>query len=134
MRFPLHPVIEVCLEGWQISPSQMMPNSWRYLVVGAPQPSGRLGWWTTQSRHFRPMRPNWSSGQWVGGSIDDVGASLKKRSKKATPEEPVDASGGTTKVPIGKGREPTSKGKEPVEVEEVHRGFMRGGGLGRGGQ
>ncbi|RWV81394.1 hypothetical protein GW17_00057190, partial [Ensete ventricosum] len=70
----------------------------------------------------------------VGGSIDDVGASLKKRSKKAAPEEPVDASGGTTKVPIGKGREPTGKGKEPVEVEEVHPGFMRGGGLGRGGQ
>ncbi|RZR85755.1 hypothetical protein BHM03_00012790 [Ensete ventricosum] len=33
LRFPLHPVIEVCLEGWQISPSQMMPNSWRYLVA-----------------------------------------------------------------------------------------------------
>ncbi|RWW27425.1 hypothetical protein GW17_00008139 [Ensete ventricosum] len=27
LRFPLHPVIEVCLEGWQISPSQMAPNS-----------------------------------------------------------------------------------------------------------
>ncbi|RWW52953.1 hypothetical protein BHE74_00040580, partial [Ensete ventricosum] len=73
-------------------------------------------------------------GQWVGGSIDDVGASLKKRSKKAAPEEPMDASGGTTKVPIGKGREPTGKGKEPVEVEEVHPGFTRGGGLGGGGQ
>ncbi|RZS06101.1 hypothetical protein BHM03_00036703 [Ensete ventricosum] len=27
LRFPLHPVIEACLEGWQISPSQMAPNS-----------------------------------------------------------------------------------------------------------
>ncbi|RWW15335.1 hypothetical protein GW17_00020834 [Ensete ventricosum] len=26
LRFPLHPVIEACLEGWQISPSQMAPN------------------------------------------------------------------------------------------------------------
>ncbi|RWV83163.1 hypothetical protein GW17_00055269, partial [Ensete ventricosum] len=30
LRFPLHSVIELCLEGWQISPSQMAPNSWLY--------------------------------------------------------------------------------------------------------
>ncbi|RZR99007.1 hypothetical protein BHM03_00028474 [Ensete ventricosum] len=33
LRFPLHLVIKACLEGWQISPSQMTPNSWRYLVA-----------------------------------------------------------------------------------------------------
>ncbi|RRT63813.1 hypothetical protein B296_00007135 [Ensete ventricosum] len=33
MRFPLHPVIEVCLKGWQILSSQMAPNSWHYLVA-----------------------------------------------------------------------------------------------------
>ncbi|RWV86708.1 hypothetical protein GW17_00051365 [Ensete ventricosum] len=33
LRFPLHPVIKACLEGWQISPTQMAPNSWRYLVA-----------------------------------------------------------------------------------------------------
>uniref|UniRef100_A0A804J724 Transposase (putative) gypsy type domain-containing protein n=1 Tax=Musa acuminata subsp. malaccensis TaxID=214687 RepID=A0A804J724_MUSAM len=33
LRFPLHPVIEDCLRKWGISPSQMAPNSWRYLVV-----------------------------------------------------------------------------------------------------
>ncbi|RZS09134.1 hypothetical protein BHM03_00040188 [Ensete ventricosum] len=33
LRFPLHSVIEACLEGWQISPSQMAPNSWRYLIA-----------------------------------------------------------------------------------------------------
>ncbi|XP_064965208.1 uncharacterized protein LOC135612629 [Musa acuminata AAA Group] len=33
LRFPLHPVIEDCLRAWGISPSQMAPNSWRYLVV-----------------------------------------------------------------------------------------------------
>ncbi|RWW65529.1 hypothetical protein BHE74_00027159, partial [Ensete ventricosum] len=27
LRFPLHPVIEACLERWHISPSQMVPNS-----------------------------------------------------------------------------------------------------------
>ncbi|RWW71540.1 hypothetical protein BHE74_00020711 [Ensete ventricosum] len=33
LRFPLHLVIEACLEGWQISPFQMAPNSWRYIVA-----------------------------------------------------------------------------------------------------
>ncbi|RWW47539.1 hypothetical protein BHE74_00046494 [Ensete ventricosum] len=31
LRFP--PMIEACCEGWQISPSEMAPNSWRYLVT-----------------------------------------------------------------------------------------------------
>ncbi|THU54355.1 hypothetical protein C4D60_Mb10t24220 [Musa balbisiana] len=33
LRFPLHLVIEACLSWWQISPSQMAPNSWRYMVA-----------------------------------------------------------------------------------------------------
>ncbi|RWV84931.1 hypothetical protein GW17_00053318 [Ensete ventricosum] len=33
LRFPLHPLIEECLRWWRISPSQVTPNSWRYLVV-----------------------------------------------------------------------------------------------------
>ncbi|KAJ8510847.1 hypothetical protein OPV22_001281 [Ensete ventricosum] len=33
LRFPLHPLIEECLKRWRISPSQVAPNSWRYLVV-----------------------------------------------------------------------------------------------------
>ncbi|RWW19537.1 hypothetical protein BHE74_00017818 [Ensete ventricosum] len=31
--FPLHPMIEAGLEWWQISPSQMAPNSWHYIVA-----------------------------------------------------------------------------------------------------
>ncbi|RRT31271.1 hypothetical protein B296_00048706 [Ensete ventricosum] len=31
--FSLHPLIEECLRWWRISPSQVAPNSWRYLVV-----------------------------------------------------------------------------------------------------
>ncbi|THU52136.1 hypothetical protein C4D60_Mb10t00820 [Musa balbisiana] len=31
--FPLHPVISSCISWWRISPSQMAPNSWRYLVA-----------------------------------------------------------------------------------------------------
>ncbi|RWV78413.1 hypothetical protein GW17_00060626, partial [Ensete ventricosum] len=30
---PLHPLIEECLRWWRISPSQVEPNSWRYLVI-----------------------------------------------------------------------------------------------------
>ncbi|RZR86335.1 hypothetical protein BHM03_00013508 [Ensete ventricosum] len=33
LRFSLHPHIEECLRWWRISPSQVAPNSWRYLVV-----------------------------------------------------------------------------------------------------
>ncbi|RRT31871.1 hypothetical protein B296_00055539 [Ensete ventricosum] len=33
LRFPLHPLIEECLRWWRVSPSQVAPNSWRYLVV-----------------------------------------------------------------------------------------------------
>ena len=33
LRFPLHPLIVSCLSLWRISPSQMAPNSWRYLVA-----------------------------------------------------------------------------------------------------
>ncbi|RRT60883.1 hypothetical protein B296_00031523 [Ensete ventricosum] len=33
LRFPLHPLIEECLRWWRIYPSQVAPNSWRYLVV-----------------------------------------------------------------------------------------------------
>ncbi|RRT80386.1 hypothetical protein B296_00009416 [Ensete ventricosum] len=31
--FPLHLTIVECLRWWRISPSQMTPNSWRYLIV-----------------------------------------------------------------------------------------------------
>ncbi|RWV76947.1 hypothetical protein GW17_00062297, partial [Ensete ventricosum] len=33
LRFPLHPLIEEYLRWWRVSPSQVAPNSWRYLVV-----------------------------------------------------------------------------------------------------
>ncbi|RWV89496.1 hypothetical protein GW17_00048352 [Ensete ventricosum] len=33
LRCPLHPLIEECLRWWRVSPSQVAPNSWRYLVV-----------------------------------------------------------------------------------------------------
>ncbi|RZR80554.1 hypothetical protein BHM03_00006619 [Ensete ventricosum] len=33
LRFPLHSLIEECLKWWRISPSQVAPNSWRYLVM-----------------------------------------------------------------------------------------------------
>ncbi|RWW27437.1 hypothetical protein GW17_00008140 [Ensete ventricosum] len=50
---------------------------------------------------------------------NDVGASLRKRSKRAAPEEPADASGSTIEALTKKGRESDSKGKEPTEFEEV---------------
>ncbi|RZS04901.1 hypothetical protein BHM03_00035298 [Ensete ventricosum] len=43
LRFPLHPVIEACLEQWRISPSQMAPNSfptkWNSRTVSSSIPA-----------------------------------------------------------------------------------------------
>ncbi|RWW76550.1 hypothetical protein BHE74_00015344 [Ensete ventricosum] len=33
LRFPLHSTIVECLRWWRIFPSQMAPNSWRYLIA-----------------------------------------------------------------------------------------------------
>ncbi|RZS12659.1 hypothetical protein BHM03_00044149 [Ensete ventricosum] len=33
LRFPLHPVIEECLSWWRVSPNQIAPNSWRYIIT-----------------------------------------------------------------------------------------------------
>ncbi|XP_064937290.1 uncharacterized protein LOC135588870 [Musa acuminata AAA Group] len=33
LRLPFHPVITSCVSWWRISPSQMAPNSWRYLAA-----------------------------------------------------------------------------------------------------
>ncbi|RRT31559.1 hypothetical protein B296_00049533, partial [Ensete ventricosum] len=33
LRFPLHPVIKECLGWWRTSPSQVAPNSMRYLIT-----------------------------------------------------------------------------------------------------
>ncbi|RRT69203.1 hypothetical protein B296_00032028 [Ensete ventricosum] len=49
----------------------------------------------------------------------NMGTSLRKHSKRAAPEEPVDASRSTTKALAEKGMEPVGRGKEPTKVEEV---------------
>ncbi|CAL9101413.1 unnamed protein product, partial [Musa textilis] len=33
LRLPLHHIIVSCLSLWRVSPSQITPNSWRYLVA-----------------------------------------------------------------------------------------------------
>ncbi|RRT85115.1 hypothetical protein B296_00004625 [Ensete ventricosum] len=110
LRFPLHPVIEVCLEGWQISPSQMAPNSWRYLGEQRVDDS-------INDQRVRPIGVAVSTAEKRHGN--DMGASLRKRSKRAALEEPANASGSTIEAPTKKGRESVSNGKEPMEVEEV---------------
>ncbi|RZS01222.1 hypothetical protein BHM03_00031041, partial [Ensete ventricosum] len=33
LRFPLHPVIGECLNWWGVSPGQIAPNSWHYIIT-----------------------------------------------------------------------------------------------------
>ncbi|RZS23332.1 hypothetical protein BHM03_00056245 [Ensete ventricosum] len=55
LRFPLHPLIEECLRWWRISPSQVVPNSWRYLVVflGECRGAGIIPTWDLFMACFR---------------------------------------------------------------------------------
>ncbi|RZR85354.1 hypothetical protein BHM03_00012316 [Ensete ventricosum] len=99
LRFPLHPMIEVCLEGWQIFPSQMAPNSWRYLINGPT--NNDMSTFAVVADSLAEKRPN-----------VDEGLSMRKRYWRETFEHLADASGSTTRVPA-------EKGKEPVVIEEA---------------
>ncbi|RWW85369.1 hypothetical protein BHE74_00005951 [Ensete ventricosum] len=189
LMFPLHPMIEACLDGWQISPSQMAPNScfpseWKSQTVNNSVPMllanetelvEILRGIFYASRGVKDMNEAWlaeaglsqppevcffifvrysgfflivpccaemfnigkmkfdggaNSGSTVPsttsafGPIDvagsmvekrpstSEGASLRKRSRKAAPKQPADASESAT-------RAPAEKGKELVEVEEA---------------
>ncbi|RWW11619.1 hypothetical protein GW17_00024762 [Ensete ventricosum] len=160
LMFPLHPMIEACLDGWQISPSQMAPNScfpteWKSQTVNNSGPMllanetelvEILRGIFYASRGVKDMNEAWlaeaglsqppefdggaNSGSTVPsttsafGPIDvagsmvekrpstSEGASLRKRSRKAAPKQPADASGSAT-------RAPAEKRKELVEVEEA---------------
>ncbi|RRT82752.1 hypothetical protein B296_00000344 [Ensete ventricosum] len=55
LRFSLHPLIEECLRWWRISPSQVVPNSWCYLVVflGECREAGITPTWDLFMAYFR---------------------------------------------------------------------------------
>ncbi|RRT33762.1 hypothetical protein B296_00056006, partial [Ensete ventricosum] len=93
LRFPLHPLIEECLRWWRISPNQVAPNSWRYLVVflgdrggyyltarvgfqvsGAP--SNNKGW---KSRYLFVSGPVWGFRlDWSAHPIDNASPYLSE--------------------------------------------------------
>ncbi|RZR91639.1 hypothetical protein BHM03_00019795 [Ensete ventricosum] len=100
LRFLLHPVIEACLEWWRIFPSQMTPNSWRYLVAFLWECYGSS---IVVTRELFMACFRLSQG---------AGAGLRKRLRKVADEQPVDASGSTARTSI-------DKGKRIVELEEV---------------
>ncbi|RZS06217.1 hypothetical protein BHM03_00036843 [Ensete ventricosum] len=152
LRFSLHPVIEACLKGWQILPSQMAPNSWRYLVAFLWEcfgsditvtrdlfivyfclSQGQAGYYLTAHAGFRvgeifnlgKMKSGGGAGSRSAASPTtgvstsamaaeslankwpsvDEGLSLRKHSQRETPKHQAKASGSTTRVLSGKGKE-----------------------------
>ncbi|RRT55738.1 hypothetical protein B296_00012735 [Ensete ventricosum] len=104
LRFPLHLLIEECLRWWRISPSQLVPNSWRYLVVflGESQGAGIIPtrdlfmacFWLYQMDldELRGM-PKVSGGKAPSTrtTAREVGVSLAREAPKASSKRPIDA-------------------------------------------
>ncbi|RZS08531.1 hypothetical protein BHM03_00039578 [Ensete ventricosum] len=89
LRFPLHSLIEECLRWWRISPSQVAPNSWRYLVVFLGECRG-IGWISTSCVGC----PRFSSGKAppTRAATREVGSSPAREAPKASSKRPVDVS------------------------------------------
>ncbi|RRT78674.1 hypothetical protein B296_00007116 [Ensete ventricosum] len=108
LGFPLHPMIEVCLKGWQISPSQMTPNSWRYLVAFLWECFGGV----------KDINEALLAEVGLSPAPRVFWLSMRKHSRRKTAEYQADASGSSTRVP-------SRKGKEPVAMEEApERGYI----------
>ncbi|RWW23549.1 hypothetical protein GW17_00012200 [Ensete ventricosum] len=140
LRFPLHPVIEACLEQWRISPSQMAPNSfptkWNSRTVSSSIPALSvdetelvkiLRGILSVSTGMKDMNEAWlaEAGLSPAPRAGDVGVStiekrpssrvevgLRKRLRKVAAEQPANASGSTA-------RTSADKGKGTVELKEV---------------
>ncbi|RZR81137.1 hypothetical protein BHM03_00007315 [Ensete ventricosum] len=120
LRFLLHPIIKACLEEWGITPSQMAPNSWRYLMFNLDKMK------SGDKAGSGSMAPSAASVPTAGDAeasttekcpSSRVGAGLRKRLRKATVEQPTDALGSIARTSV-------DKGKGIVELEEVpERGY-----------
>ncbi|RRT31961.1 hypothetical protein B296_00051293 [Ensete ventricosum] len=107
LQFLLHPVIEACIDGWQISPSQMVPNSWRYLVAFLLECYG------SSARGQHPPSPNCERPTSGVGKRQRVGGEEppKKKSKVVMSKQSVSTVGGFMKARPDKGKGST-KAKE----------------------
>ncbi|RZR77282.1 hypothetical protein BHM03_00002297 [Ensete ventricosum] len=89
LRFPLHPLIEECLRWWRISPSQVAPNSLRYLIVFLGECRG------IDLSDLRGM-PKMSSGKALSTRAatpaQEVDVSLTREAPKASSKRQIDAS------------------------------------------
>ncbi|RRT58995.1 hypothetical protein B296_00046178 [Ensete ventricosum] len=127
LRFPLHPVIEACLERWHISPSQMVPNSFStewtsrkvnnsvsVLSDNEPELVEILWGILSASRGVRDMNKAW---------LAEAGLSSAPRGMFLLFTFTTKAPAEKGKEPAGKGKEPAGKGKEPTEVKFLSEGY-----------
>ncbi|RWV90463.1 hypothetical protein GW17_00047328 [Ensete ventricosum] len=74
LRFPLHPLVVSCLHHWRVSPFQIAPNSWRYMIVFIGE-CWAVGIDPTHTLAFR----GWGFGlKWTGRDVDNSPPFLTK--------------------------------------------------------
>ncbi|RRT38072.1 hypothetical protein B296_00022650 [Ensete ventricosum] len=130
LRFPLHPLIKECLRWWRISPSQIAPNSWRYLVVFLGECRGteiiptRDLFMASREVGVSPARetPKVSSKRLIDASTEQVDdpARWHKKVKVLTRRHKSRHDEGESRS-HSKGKEPTTPSEEletPVESDE----------------
>ncbi|RWV77652.1 hypothetical protein GW17_00061490, partial [Ensete ventricosum] len=123
--FPLHPLIEEC-RWWRISPSQVAPNSWRYLVVFLDECQGAgiiptrdlfmaykmdlndlRGMPKVSGDKAPPARP----------TTQEVGASPAREALKASSKRPVD-------TPAEQAEDPTRRHKKVKVLTRRHKSYL----------
>ncbi|RZR94468.1 hypothetical protein BHM03_00023157 [Ensete ventricosum] len=108
LRFPLHPTIVECLRWWRISPSQMAPNSWRYLIAFLGECRGE-GIVPTQTLFFTCFRLCKSRGGYYLTAQDGF---------KVSGALDLDTLGRKLRMPSGN-TPATGAESSPPEVEEI---------------
>ncbi|RWW53290.1 hypothetical protein BHE74_00040233 [Ensete ventricosum] len=129
LRFPLHLLIEECLRWRRISPSQVAPNSWRYLVVflGERRGAGIIPTRDLFMAYFHLYRmdlsdlremPKMSSGKapltHAAAPAREVGVSPVREAPKASSKRPIDA-------PTEQADDPTRRHKKVKVLTRRHK-------------
>ncbi|RRT73375.1 hypothetical protein B296_00004438 [Ensete ventricosum] len=119
--FPLHPLIEECLRWWRISPSQVAPNSWRYLVIFLGECRGAgIAPTRTYRMDLGDLRgmPKMSSGKVpstrVTAPTREVDVSPAREAPKTSSKRPIDA-------PTGQADDPARRHKKVKMLMRRHK-------------
>ncbi|RWW35538.1 hypothetical protein BHE74_00059516 [Ensete ventricosum] len=127
--FPLHPTIEECIRWWKISPSQVAPNSWRYLVVFLGECRG-AGIIPTRNLFMACFRLYKSQGGYyltacVGFKVSRAPSNNKGCRPDGSRQSAWDAKGVWRETPFGSCSSAGSGGQRPPTTEALKSSSKR---------